>query len=68
MDNSERKVFDSVIEKLIDQYPKRNIEIIDAGYGDEFVNIDGRTMFNISGYNLLFNLKRLCDCLAGELV
>ena len=68
MDNSERLIFDAVIEKLRSQYPKRHIDVIDADYGDVFVEIDNRKVFNITGYNLLYNLKRLCDCLDGELI
>ena len=69
MDNSERQVFDSVIEKFQAQYPNRNIEVVNDTYpGDEIVKIDHRTMFNITGYNLLYNLQRLCKCLEGELI
>jgi len=67
MDNSERQVFDTVIEKFKEQYPHRDIEIIDDG-GDKIVKIDHCPKFNITGYNLLYNLQRLCNCLDGELI
>jgi len=67
MDNSERQVFDAVIENFKEKYPKRNIEIT-MSYGDEFVRIDHRVAFCITGYNLLYNLQRLCKCLEGELL
>lgn len=67
MDNSERQVFDTVIEKFQEQYPHRNIGVTNEPYG-EIVNIDYRPAFNLTGYNLLYNLKRLCDCLKGELM
>ena len=68
MDNTERKVFDSVIGKFKEQYPHRNIEIKDYGFDGEIVMIDHREKFNITGYNLLYNLQRLCKYLDSELI
>jgi hypothetical protein len=68
MDNKERQVFDAVIEKFKEQYPHRDIEIETNAYHDAIVMIDHRPQFNITGYNLLFNLQRLCNCLDGELI
>ena len=67
MDTEERKIFDSVIEKFKEQYQHRHIEIINDG-GDRIVKIDYRSKFNLTGYNLLYNLQRLCNCLDGELI
>lgn len=67
MDTEERKVFDAVIEKFKEQYPHRHIEII-SNVGDRIVKIDYRSKFNLTGYNLLYNLQRLCNCLDGELI
>lgn len=68
MDNTENRIFDSVIEKFREQYPNRNIEVVNGGYGDWLVRIDDEVKFNTSGYNLLYNLQRLCGCLADELI
>lgn len=63
----EKELFKEVLEHFRDQYPRRRIEIKEYGYGG-IVRIDGEDKFNTSGYNLLYNLKRLCDCLEDELL
>lgn len=63
----EKELFLEVLEHFKSQYPRRGIEIRDKGYGG-IVSIDGREKFNTEGYNLLYNLKRLCDCLEDELL
>lgn len=68
MSNEEKSVFCTVIEKFRKQYPKRMINIVGGGHGDEYLTIDNNIMFNTTGYNLLYNLKRLCDELKDELL
>ena len=60
-------VFISVLEKFREQYPNRKIEYANTRYGI-IVSIDGEEKFNITGYNLLYNLYRLTKCLEGELI
>lgn len=60
------EIFRTVIEKMRDQYPHRNISIRDTSYGT-IVSIDGEDKFNITGYCLLYNLQRLCKALKDEL-
>ena len=45
------------------KYPNRNIRM-----DGSLVYIDGECRFNIEGFNLLYNLKRLVNCLEGELL
>lgn len=68
MTQEERKLFDDVVDKFKEQYPRRNITVRNAGFGDELVNVDGEDKFNLTGYNLLYNLQRLCGVLADELI
>ena len=68
MSIEETIVFCTVIEKFRKQYPERKINIIGGINGDEFLSIDDKIRFNTTGYNLLYNLKRLCDELKDELL
>ena len=68
MSIEEKDVFCTVIEKFRKQYPKRRINIVGDGKGNEFLTVDDEIKFNTTGYNLLYNLKRLCDVLQDELI
>jgi hypothetical protein len=68
MSIEEKSVFYSVIGKLREQYPKKDINMVGGTNGDEFVTIQNEIKFNTNGFNLLYNLKRLCDCLEDELI
>ena len=57
----EKSVFCAVIEKFRNQYPEIKINIIGGNNGEEFLTINDKIRFNTTGYNLLDNLKRLCD-------
>lgn len=64
---NDNELFLEVLEHFKKQYPRRRIEVKRYGYGN-IVSIDGEDKFNTSGYNLLYNIKRLCDCLEDELI
>jgi len=68
MSNEEKSVFCTVIEKFRKQYPERRINIVGGDNGDEFLTIDDEIKFNTTGYNLLYNLIRLCNELKDELI
>ncbi len=58
----EKEIFMQVLATFQRQYPSRKIEL-----DYNLIYIDGEVKFNIEGYCLLYNLKRLCDCLEDEL-
>ena len=68
MSIEEKSVFYSVIGILRNEYPKKDLNMIGGMDGDEFVTINDEIQFNTNGYNLLYNLKRLCDVLQDELL
>lgn len=68
MSIEEKSVFCTVIEKLRKQYPERRISLVDGGNGYELVAVDDEIKFNTTGYNLLYNLMRLCNELKDELI
>ena len=68
MSIEEKSVFYSVIGILRNEYPKKDLNMIGDRDGDEFVTINDEIQFNTNGYNLLYNLKRLCDVLQDELL
>ena len=68
MSIEEKSVFYSVIGILRNEYPKKDLNMIGGMDGDEFVTINNEIQFNTKGYNLLYNLKRLCDVLQDELL
>ena len=68
MSIEEKSVFYSVIGILRNEYPKKDLNMIGGMDGDEFVTINDEIQFNTNGYNLLYNLKRLCDVLQDELI
>lgn len=59
----EKEAFIEILLIFQHKYPHRHIEM-----NGTIVNIDGEDKFNTDGYNLLYNLKRLCDCLEDELL
>ena len=68
MSIEEKSVFYSVIGILRNEYPKKDLNMIGGMDGDEFVTINNEIQFNTKGYNILYNLKRLCDVLQDELL
>ncbi len=64
---TDNDIFISVLERFREQYPNRKIEYAHTRHGI-IVSIDGEEKFNITGYNLLYNLYRLTKCLEGELI
>ena len=68
MSIEERNVFCTVIEKFRKQYPERRINIVGGGNDYEFLTVDDEIKFNMTGYNLLYNLHRLCNELKDELI
>ena len=68
MSIEEKSVFYSVIGILRNEYPKKDLNMIGGMDGDEFVTINDEIQFNTNGYNLLYNMKRLCDVLQDELL
>ena len=68
MSIEQKSVFYSVIGILRNEYPKKDLNMIGGMDGDEFVTINDEIKFNTKGYNLLYNLKRLCDVLQDELL
>lgn len=68
MSIEEKNVFCNVIEKFMEQYPERSINLVGGRNGDEFLTVDGEIKFNTTGYNLLYNLQRLCNELKDELI
>ena len=61
-DLTAREIFEINLEFFQSAYPKRNIQLVDT-----LVYVDGECKFNIEGYNLLYNMQRLIECLEGEL-
>ena len=68
MSIEEKKVFCTVIKKFREQYPERRINIVGGCNGDELLTINDEIKFNTTGYNLLYNLQRLCNELKDELI
>lgn len=60
---TEKELFKEVLDNLTNKY---NLTV-ERPYNDEYIVIkkDNETLgeFNTSGYNLLYNLKRLCNAL-----
>lgn len=64
-DNDE-ELFTMVFENFQNKYKSKRLELEHRMYGD-IVCVKGEDKFNIAGYNLLYNLQRLCECLKDEL-
>lgn len=62
----EKEVFNTVVDEFRSQYPERNISYA-FKYGDEYLIIDGEVKMNLVGWNLLYCLTKLCECLKDEL-
>jgi len=62
----EALIFEHVMDYFKAKYPYRRIQY-EFMYGDRMISIDGEIQFNLEGYNLLYNLTRLCKCLEDEL-
>lgn len=64
---TDNEIIACVISRFQEQYPNQNIECVHSTYGD-IIRINGEDKFNLTGYNLLYNLYRLTKCLEGELI
>lgn len=64
---TDNEIIACVISRFREQYPNQNIECVKTIYGD-IIRINGEDKFNLTGYNLLYNLYRLTKCLEGELI
>lgn len=58
-----KELFKEVLDFFRAAYPHRDIALI-----ENLVFVDGSVKFNIEGFNLLYNLKRLCNTLSDELI
>lgn len=67
MDGIEHKVFNNVLTAFQEKYPNRNIQV-KCEYGNQIIYVDDMPKFCITGYNLLYNLKRLCESIEDELI
>ena len=63
---TEEQLFKLVLAYFRDKYPQYELDIIDKGFG-ECVSVKNELQFNTKDFNLLYNLKRLCDLLNTEL-
>lgn len=63
---TDKELFIEVVVYFAGKYPHRNICIKKESYGN-ILNVDGVERFNIDGYSLLFNLKRITEILSDEL-
>ena len=67
MDGRETAIYNQVLTHFQKKYPNRNIHIKNE-YGNQIVCIDDEPKYCLTGYNLLYNLQRLCDNLKDELI
>lgn len=65
MDN-DVELFNMVFENFKNKYKSKRLELKHEMYG-VIVCVKGEDKFNTTGYNLLYNLQRLCECLEDEL-
>ena len=56
------ELFQEVLNRMAETYPHRDIKMVGT-----LVYIDGKCRFNIDGYILLYNIKRLVDTIENEL-
>jgi len=61
-DRNDKERFVEILNRFAEQYRSRNIKLEGT-----MVYIDGICKFNIDGYNLLYNLYRLCNALESQL-
>ena len=59
---NDTELFQEVLNRMAETYPHRDIKMVDT-----LVYIDGKCRFNIDGYILLYNIKRLADAIEDEL-
>lgn len=59
---NDSELFQEVLNRMAETYPHRDIKMVGT-----LVYIDGKCRFNIDGYILLYNIKRLADALEDEL-
>ena len=64
---TDNEIIACVISRFQEQYPNQHIECVKTIYGD-IIRINGEDKFNLTGYNLLYNLYRLTKYLEGELI
>lgn len=60
---SDRELFKTVFDRFAESYPRRDLKMQGT-----LVYVDGQCKFNTDGFNLLYNLLRLCECLEKELL
>lgn len=56
-----------IVEALSTTYPHRQLELKQE-CGSIYLYADGECNFCVTGYCLLYNMKRLCDILNDELL
>lgn len=59
---NDSELFQEVLNRMAETYPHRDIKMVGT-----LVYIDGKCRFNIDGYILLYNIKRLADAIEDEL-
>ena len=64
---TDNEIMACVISRFQEQYPNQNIECVHQPYGD-IIRINGEDKFNITGYNLPYNLYRLTQCFEEEFI
>lgn len=62
-DRKEVEMFKEVFNHFVERYPSSRLEM-----NGTIVRVNGKDVFNMDGWNLLFNLKRLCEALNDELL
>lgn len=62
VETTDLTIFMKVFNRFQQQYPRRDLRL-----NGTIVEIDGQQKFNIDGFNLLYNLKRLTEILTDEL-
>lgn len=62
-DRKEVEMFKEVLNYFVERYPSSRLEMRGT-----IVRVNGKDVFNMDGWNLLFNLKRLCEALKDELL
>lgn len=58
----------AVVDKFAEKYPRRHIELREEDREHACVYIDGQAKYCTTGYNLLYNISRLCKALEDELL
>ena len=64
---NEMNQLSNIVDTLSASYPHRHLQMKHE-YGNTYLYADGEAKFCATGYNLLFNMKRLCDVLEDELL